>query len=146
MTNHRISFSTYPAEGALYLDAPWMVDGFPERPAKDENESDHIRIYVPVDLSAEAILRRLDRIVWKYGAASEANEWFYSSEVSILQYQIEVYDMVWKERDNISSGHSPQAISLVKRFVGRLEEIPDACAECFPFELIEELSEEYLTV
>lgn len=31
-----------------------------------------------------------------------------------------------------------------KEIVTRLEEIPDGCAECFPFELIDELKREYL--
>lgn len=31
-------------------------------------------------------------------------------------------------------------------FVTKLEEIPDGCAEYFPFELIEELKQEYLSV
>ena len=40
--------------------------------------------------------------------------------------------------------HSAEAIELVREFVSRLEEIPDECAECFPFETIEELKTEYL--
>ena len=42
-------------------------------------------------------------------------------------------------------GHSRKAIQLVREFVGILEKIPDGCAELFPFELIDELKEEYLT-
>ena len=41
--------------------------------------------------------------------------------------------------------HSAEAIDLVEAFIQRLEEIPDGCAELFPFETIDELREEYLT-
>ena len=33
---------------------------------------------------------------------------------------------------------------VAKAFVEELEQIPDACAERFPFELIEELKRDYL--
>ena len=38
------------------------------------------------------------------------------------------------------------AIDLVEEFTDKLEEIPDGGAELFPFELIEELREEYLVL
>jgi hypothetical protein len=37
-----------------------------------------------------------------------------------------------------------EAKELVREFVAMLEEIPDGCAERFPFELIDELKEEFL--
>ena len=40
--------------------------------------------------------------------------------------------------------HSLEAKTLVREFVERLEEIPDGCAERFPFETIDRLREEYL--
>ena len=41
--------------------------------------------------------------------------------------------------------HSTEAIDLMRDFVSLLEAIPDGCAECFPFEMIAELREEYLS-
>lgn len=41
--------------------------------------------------------------------------------------------------------HSREAKELVTEIIARLEDIPDGCAECFPFELIDELKQEYLT-
>ena len=38
-----------------------------------------------------------------------------------------------------------QWIDLVSVFVKKLEEIPDGCAECFPYELIDQLKAEYLS-
>lgn len=43
-----------------------------------------------------------------------------------------------------SEKHSSKVVELVRRFVAELEEIPDGCAELFPFELIDELRREYL--
>ena len=39
--------------------------------------------------------------------------------------------------------HSNEAIALAKEIVARLEEIPDGCAEQFPFETIDKLKQEY---
>ena len=39
--------------------------------------------------------------------------------------------------------NSVEGIALVKEFISALERIPDGCAECFPFEEIEELKREY---
>lgn len=41
--------------------------------------------------------------------------------------------------------HSMEGISPVKEFVAHLLSIPDRFAECFRFELIEELEGEYLS-
>ena len=35
-------------------------------------------------------------------------------------------------------------MELVKGFVSKLEEIPDGCSEIFPFNVIDELKQEYL--
>ncbi len=40
--------------------------------------------------------------------------------------------------------HSLETVALAKDFVARLEEIPDACADCFLFETIDELKRDYL--
>ncbi len=69
----------------------------------------------------------------------------FSSDVKYLISQIEIYDQFWSVRHMPKKGeHSAEAVSLVREFVDRLLEILDGCAECFPFELIDELREEYL--
>ena len=40
--------------------------------------------------------------------------------------------------------YSQKAKELVKEFIARLEEIPDGCAEMFPFYMIDRLKKEYL--
>lgn len=59
---------------------------------------DNIRIYVPLDLNADAIIRRLNAIVSFYGEATEENEFNFSIAVSKLLSQIEIYDQIWNVR------------------------------------------------
>ena len=119
-----------------------IVTDFKKTP--DENE-DNIRIYVPLDLNKDAILRRLDSVIFHYGEANEANEFNFAQDVEMLISQIEIYDQIWfvrhvpEKRD-----HSQEAKELVKEFIARLEEIPDGCAEMFPFDMIDRLKKEYL--
>ena len=80
-----------------------------------------------------------------YKKANEANELEFCADVNMLIYQIEIYDQVWYVRHMPEEGrHSREAKELVEAFVAILENIPDGCAECFPFETIDELKREYL--
>ena len=66
-------------------------------------------------------------------------------DVEMLISQIEIYDQIWYVRHIPQNGeHSLEANELVEEFIAKLEEIPDGCAECFPFEVIDRLKEEYL--
>ena len=97
------------------------------------------------NIYSDLILRRLEHVIRRYGEADEENESNFSADVDAIISQIEIYDQVWYVRHMPENGrHSAEAIELVRKFVSRLEEIPDGCAECFPFETIEELKTEYL--
>ena len=63
---------------------------------------DNVRVYIPLDINENAILRRLHHIFWKYGDVSEANEAPFCSEVETLVSQVEIYDQVWFARDGDS--------------------------------------------
>ena len=134
----------------IYINEPWLTDKtrmeYPIGVDSDTEETDNVRIYAPIDLNRKAILRRLDRIIACYGEANERNEMEYDSDVRMLVSQIEIYEQIWYVRHSPSENrHSDEAVSLVKEFVARLEAIPDGCAVYFPFELIDDLKEEYLT-
>lgn len=133
----------------LYINEPWLIDKslleYQLYREPDEKE-DNIRIYLPMDLNKEAILRRLDYIIVVYGEAREDNESNFSIDVGMIISQLEIYDQIWFVRHMPKEGeHSREAIELVAEIVSRLEDIPDCGAECFPFELIDELKEEYLS-
>jgi hypothetical protein len=133
----------------LYINEPWLIDKslleYPHHREPDEKE-DNIRIYLPMDLNKDAILRRLDNVIGLYGEAREDNEIEFSIDVGMIISQLEIYDQIWFVRHMPKKGeHSREAKELVTEIIARLEEIPDGCAECFPFELINELKEEYLS-
>lgn len=66
-------------------------------------------------------------------------------DVGMVISKLEICDQVWFVRYMPPDGeHSMEAISLVKEVVARLEEIPDGCAECIPFDTIDELKRKYL--
>lgn len=149
----RIQLDPYPMPKdtkPLFINAPWLVDATYDNyeydlAGEDETEEDNRRVYVPLDLNKSAILRRLDDIIRRYGEANERNELDFELDIQRLLYQVEIYDRVWYVRHMPEEGkHSLEAIELMCEFVGRLEQIPDGGAECFPFDLIEELKTEYL--
>ena len=151
MVHHRLDPYPIPKDKTpLYINEPWLIDkSFLEYSSRREpdDKSDNVRIYIPMDLNRDAILRRLDAVIAHYGEANEKNEMDFNADVDAIISQIEIYDQVWYVRHMSSEGHhSREAIALVNEFVARLEEIPDGCAECFPFETIDELKQEYLSI
>lgn len=132
----------------LYVNETQLIDKslLEYLPNKEpENKRDNIRIYIPMDLNRDAILRRLDRVIAQYGAATWKNEMEYSIDVGMIIAQLEIYDQIWYERHMPPSGkHSLEAISLAKEIVARMERISDRGTECFPFDTIVRLKQEYL--
>lgn len=148
----RIQLDPYPIpkeDSPLFINAPWLVDASIDMECSSSTQSkaenDNRRVYIPIDLNKKAILRRLDEIIRRYGSANERNELDFSLDVRRLLYQVEIYDRIWFVRHMPENRkHSQEGISLIQDFVKRLEQIPDECAECFPFEMIEELRNKYL--
>ena len=149
MEHHDIDIYPIPEDQKpRFINEPWLIDesldDYP-RQKESEDQPDNIRIYVPVDLNRKSILRRLNWVIYRNGGASERNEMDYTLDVSHIISQIEIYDQIWRVRHYSSDRkHSTEAVELVKEFINRLKEIPDECAELFPFETIEELEKEYL--
>lgn len=70
----------------------------------------------------------------------------FGMDVGMIISQLEIYDQMWLIRHMPEEGeHSQEAKKLVREIITRLEQIPDGCAECFPFEVIDELNQEYLS-
>ena len=83
MEHHDLDIYPIPREKtALYINEPWLIDkSIMERvqlvtdlKKRPDEESDNIRIYVPLDLNRNAILRRLDSVIYHYGETNEENE------------------------------------------------------------------------
>lgn len=150
MKHHRLDPYPIPKDKTpLCINEPWLIDKslleYPPRREPDEKE-DNVRVYVPMDLNRSAILRRLDRVIAHYEEATEENEMEFSIDVDMIISQLEIYDQVWSVRHMPDKGeHSMEAKELVRGIIARLKEIPDGCAECFPFDTIDELEREYLS-
>ena len=149
MEHHRLDPYPIPKEKTpLCINEPWLIDKslleYPPRREPDEKE-DNVRIYIPMDLNRDAILRRLDRVIAHYGEATEENEMEFSVDVGMIISQVEIYDQVWFVRHMPDKGeHSNEAKELVREIIDRLKEIPDGCAECFPFDTIDELGHQQM--
>ena len=148
--HHDLDIHPIPEEkNHLFINEPWLIDrshAVMDTAIKTpEPAEDNIRVYIPLDINKAAIIRRLFDLIDRYGEANEDNEFNFSSDVDALVSQIEIYDQIWNARHVPErGGHSREAVELVEEFIDKLEEIPDGGAELFPFELIEELREEYL--
>ena len=152
MEQHDLDIHPIPREKVpMYINEPWLIDGSLLESAKKreelrepETQDDNIRVYIPLDLNRKAILRRLDDVIQRYGIATESNESSFSLDVKRVISQLEIYDQIWHIRRMAEGKHSCNAVRLVQDIIQRLEAIPDGCAECFPFELIDSLKAEYL--
>lgn len=147
MTHHKLDIKPVP-EQVLYVNEPELIDRslFNLRPDKPEEQVDNIRIYVPLDLNREAIIRRLEDIIEVFEEVNYNNEGNFYVTVGMLIQQIEIYDQIWTVRNlSDSNKHSKKTVELVEEFIAVLESIPDKCAEYFPNDVIEDLRKEYLT-
>ena len=100
MEHHTLDEFPIPKEKQpVFINEPWLIDrslewimetGYTAEPLSDE---DNIRVYIPMDINKESILRRLRWIIQKYGAVSFwKNESDFSCDVDRLVAQIEIYD------------------------------------------------------
>lgn len=135
----------------IFINEPWLIDrslewimetGYTAEPLPDE---DNIRVYFPMDISRSSIVRRLKWVIQKYGEVRAwKNESDYSCDVYNLVSQIEIYDQYWLSNGASSDGkHCKITIELVKEFVEALKEIPEGDGEMFPYNVIDELEQEY---
>ena len=153
MQHHTLDIHPIPEGQALYINEPWLVDDslFQYGPREKEPDyvADNVRVYIPLDLNRDAILRRLRQICARHGDVDWENESEFSCDVARLICQIEIYDQVWHSRHPITkagrvSKHSAKGAELVGEVIKILQEVGDnGSGETFPYEIIEELKKEY---
>ncbi len=107
---------------------------------------DNVRIYLPVDINAENIIRKLNRLYDQLGDVSEDNEWNYSIEVRKLIKFLTLYDSLLLEKKEIETiqtdgaVHAKLAFDTAKKMV-KIMMRNQGCAELFPYEECEELAD-----
>ena len=78
----------------------------------------------------------------------DTNELEFSYQVGKIISQLEIYDQVWVARDLGNAVrieehlHSKNGIELAGKIVGVLLE-DEGCAECFPYDIVDELKKEF---
>lgn len=154
MDEHQLSSQPLPrGEQPLYVNEPWIIDRTREpedvedlaKFKQPEPEADNVRVYVPLDLNRRSILRRLADVIERNEPASEQNEFDFSWDVQLVLSQLTIYDQfhLAKSATTGKEKHSAEGIALAEAIVARLEQVRDAGAECFPFEEIAQLQEEF---
>lgn len=151
MDHHNLDIYPEPRDNTpLYINEPWIIDETADiRVSEPDPATDNVRVYVPLDLNRETIIRRLQYIKSKYGDVDWRNETSISVEIALLIHQIEIYDQVHYVRHMPKAtthpsekAYSIEATSLVKEFIKELEEI-DSSGDTFPYDKIEELRKEF---
>ncbi len=135
----------------IFVNEPWIIDeakavlleNIDDPKNYTDSAPDNVRVFLTLDINQESVLRRLSFIIGKYGEVNEENVFHFELEVSQLLSQVEIYDQIHNARNGGDGSHSEEGGNLVREFMKELKEIPDGCAQLFPFELIDELETEY---
>ena len=160
---HKLDCKPIP-ENVLYINELDLADSVPYETniemekaltgkCKEEGgvlPDDNVRIYVPIDINADAIMRRLHLLFVTMDYPTEYNESAYSFAVRRIISQLEIYDQVCVTRNFENSvqkelggvRHSREGIELARRIADYLEE-NDGTAELFPWDEIEKLRKEF---
>lgn len=160
---HKLDIKPIP-EDVLYVNELNLADSVPYEMKIDMEKAltgkckkeggilpnDNVRIYVPIDLNADAIMYRLHLLFVTMDYPTEDNESAYCFSVRRIISQLEIYDQVCVTRNFEESvqkelggvRHSREGIELAGRIVEYLED-NDGTAECFPWDEIEELRKEF---
>lgn len=161
--HHKLDIHPIPKD-VLYVNELSLAGEAPYETKQDEDKAltgktrskggilpdDNVRIYVPIDLNADIIMWRLYSLQNLLGSPTEKNESDYSSGVSMVISQLEIYDQVWVtrkmdeaiQREDGGVRHSRQGIKLAKQIVKCLED-NEGIAECFPYDEVEKLREAF---
>jgi len=121
---------------------------------------DHVRVYVPLDLSKDCILAYFRAVLACFQRADERNEMEFSSSIEQVITRLEIYDQVWFVRERSkpwkddgafpddpaqAPRHSRHAAEIARVIVDELLQVAqNGCtAELFPYQSIDMLCREY---
>ena len=160
---HKLDYKPIP-EDVLYINELDLADSVPYEINIDMEKAltgkrkkeggilpnDNVRIYVPIDINADAIMWRLHFLFIAMDYPTEDNESAYSFAVRRIISQLEIYDQVCVIRNFEESvqkelggvRHSREGIELARRIADYLEE-NDGTAERFPWDEIDKLRKEF---
>ncbi len=149
--HHDLDIHPEPEE-VLYINETEIADDNIYESSREQQQEhpDNVRVYVPLDINHDMIIRRMNQIGIRNGNPTEENEFYYALDVQRIITRLEIYDQVWYVREkNYSdspekSQHSLHAKEIVEEMLDILEQWEEnSSAECFPYNQIDELEEEY---
>ena len=145
--HHSLDIKPIPEEvlyvNETYLSDMTVVNNLNGDIEADSKETDNVRVYIPLDINAKAIMRRINSIYYRYGDVDEDNEFAISGEVEQVISHLEIYDQIWHARgDDAGNGHSKKATDIVKEIIQYLMD-NEGSAEMYPYDVIEELCRDY---
>lgn len=169
-THHDLDIKPVPAQ-VLYINEPGIAGDFCGMGLSDLDDAqwlskfddssdnalwyakqspDHIRVFIPLDLSRKTILAYFRAVMVFFGHANEKNEAAFSSAIDQVVTRLEIYDQVWLTKEmsrnrTCAELHSQHASEIVRIIVDELVHLgSDGCtAECSPYETVEMLCKEY---
>lgn len=148
-THHSLDVYPVPREKQpMYINEPKLIDPTIDDYCAPEfsNEPDNMRVYIPLDINAKTVLRRINAVIDYFGVATLENELDYMGCIERIIKQVEIYDQRWFIREMASSPdgkHSKKAVDLIEQIVRRLETVEDADSEIFPMCYIQDLKAEF---
>ncbi len=177
-THHDLDIKPIP-EQVLYINEPGIAGDFCGKGISDLDDAqwlakvnetcdnaswyakqslDHVRVYIPLDLSSRTTLAYFRAVMACFGYANEENEAAFCSAIDQVATRLEIYDQVWLTRemrnshtankhhgDESNTRHSQHASEIARIIVDELVHLGiDGCtAECFPYETVDMLCREY---
>ena len=108
MAHHNLDIYPIPKDKSpMFINEPYLIDQSLLSDSliiQDELNEDNIRVYIPLDINREAVLRRIKMIIEKYGEANKENEAAFQLEIETIIAHIEIYDQIWFVRSMPSQG------------------------------------------
>lgn len=98
MAHHNLDIYPIPKDKSpMFINEPYLIDQSllsESSVFQDDLQEDNVRVYIPLDINREAVLRRIRMIIEKYGEANEENETVFQLDIEAIIAQIEIYDQI----------------------------------------------------
>ena len=116
-THHMLDIAPIP-EKVLYINEPWLIDssfdGMEKVSEEPDPNPDNVRVYLPLDLNAEAILRRL-----RYASIATERRMKPTSQICVTGGRFSCHTSVTRE---------PSPCHTLSHFPRPQQESDSACA------------------
>lgn len=123
-----------------------------EKAKSSKFPDDNVRVYVPINISADSILYEVNQVYDRLGLPDGYNDFSFFEEMRKIYRKLDIYDEVLMERypekaihyhvENSDFSHSENVIQVVNEMIQIMED-NEGCGELFPYEAINALRDDY---